>query len=68
MKEVTFEDFQKLVHSLWPRKILTAAVELEIFTKIQKRIDTAVKIADSLNTKTKGIERLLNAQLNLRMI
>ena len=68
MAELSFEGLQRIAGSKWSRKTLVAAVELEVFNKIKQGFDTAEKIAESLNTKTKGVERLLNACVALGFI
>ncbi|MCH7567923.1 MAG: methyltransferase domain-containing protein [Nanoarchaeota archaeon] len=60
-KELSKDSLLNITTNTWTRKTLVVAVELEIFAKIQKGIDTVQKIAEELNTNIKPIERLLNA-------
>jgi len=60
-EELSKESLLNIPTNTWTRKTLVVAVELEIFAKIQKGIDTVQKIAEELNTNNKPIERLLNA-------
>jgi len=68
MVEISFDELRKISGSTWPRKILAVSVELEIYSKIKKGVNTLGKIAESLSAGKKGVERLLNACVSLGLL
>jgi predicted nicotinamide N-methyase len=68
MEEMTFEQLQKIAGSMWLRKTLVAAVELEVFSKISKGINTVERIVEDLKVGGKGVERLLNALVAIGLL
>lgn len=67
-EELSPDSLLTIAENTWIRKTLVVAVELDIFTKIQKGANTALKIAEELNTKAEPIERLLNAYVALNFL
>ena len=65
---ITPEPIMRMANGLWFSQTLSAAVELELFTKIAKGINTVKAMAASLATDRRPIEALLNACVALELL
>jgi len=60
-KFLTAEDIRNIAYSFQQSRILLTAVELKIFTVIDKHLLTSKEVALKLNTDEKATDRLMNA-------
>lgn len=67
-KPITPDPIMRMMNGLWLTQTLTVSVELEIYTKIAKGMNTIEKIAESLNAEHRPIEALLNACVALELL
>jgi len=67
-KKITPEPIMKLMWGMWSFRTLLAAIELEVFTKIDKGVTTSKDVAKELNANEEGIKRLLNACVGLGLL
>lgn len=67
-KPVTPEPILRMLNGIWLSQTLAVSVELEIFTKIDKGINTIQSMAESLHTAERPMEALLNACLVLELL
>ncbi len=65
MKEIidflTPEDIKKLAYAFQQSRILLTAIELKIFTTLEKHMLTSNEVAEKLNTDPRATDRLMNA-------
>jgi len=66
--KITPEPIMKIIWGMWSYRTIYAAVDLEIFTKINDGLNTSEKLANELDTKKDFIERLLNACVTLKLL
>lgn len=67
-EKITPEPIMKMIWGMWSFRTLYAAVDLEIFTKIDNGLNTSEKIAIELDTKNETVERILNACVTLELL
>lgn len=67
-KKITPEPIMKMIWGMWSFRTIHAAVDLEIFTKIEGGVDTSEKIASELKISNGAVERLLNACVSLELL
>ena len=67
-KPITPEPILRMMNGLWLSQTLSVSVELEIYTKIAKGMNTIEKIAESLNVECRPIEALVNACVALGLL
>lgn len=67
-EKITREPIMKIIWGMWSFRTLYAAIDLEVFTKIDNGSNTSEKIAIELKTKKRAVERLLNACVSLNLL
>lgn len=68
MKKLTPEPIREIAQGLWESRILSAAYELEIFTKISQGYNTVGKLASVLKIEKRPAEMLANACVALGIL
>lgn len=66
--KITPQPIMKIMWGMWSFRTLLTAIELEVFTKIDKGITTSKDIAKELKANGEGIKRLLNACVSLGLL
>lgn len=64
----TSEDLRALASSFQQSRILLTAVELKIFTVLDKHLLTSKEVAEKINTDWRATDRLMNALCAMRLL